>query len=87
MRRYTLTEGERSVTRDLCAEHGEPVEELMEEPPEPAEAQPARKAAVKKATAKKAPAKKAPAKKTAGRPRGTTKTMTVEEIAQLSNPQ
>ncbi|MFF9644720.1 hypothetical protein [Kitasatospora aureofaciens] len=84
VRRYTLTEGGRTVERDLCEEHGEPIEELMKdgERSEPAQGRPARKAATKKAVAKKTAAKK-----TAGRPRGATKTLTVEEIAKLRNEQ
>lgn len=92
--RYTLAEGGRKVTRDLCEDHAGPIEALMkdDEQPEPAEAEPARKVAAKKpvakTTAKKTAAKKATtAKKAAGRPRGATKTMTVEEIAKLRNPQ
>ncbi|MFJ6893603.1 hypothetical protein [Streptomyces hokutonensis] len=76
---YTITVSDgRSISKDLCEEHGGYLEDLLEElevqgsEPEPA---PAKAAPAKKAPAKKAPAKKtaapaeAPAKKTPSRRR------------------
>ncbi|ATI18812.1 DNA binding protein [Streptomyces phage Diane] len=87
---YTISASDgRSISKDLCEEHGEPFEEWLEEAelgeeeaeqePEPQSA-PSRKAPAKKATAKKATAKKATPKVPARR---RPKIVTLDEIEQM----
>lgn len=80
---YTITSGERAAHLDLCAEHAEPLEELMASiAPVAAKSAPAR------ATRKKAapPVKKA-TRRGATTNRPSVKVVTLEEIEKLKRSQ
>jgi hypothetical protein len=77
---YTITASDgRSITKDLCEEHAEPIEEWLEEAEVAEEAEPEPEPAPAPKVVKQAPAKKAaPAKKTTARRR--PKIVSLEEI-------